>query len=259
MTRIPCCAVLLVLLGSCGDGGGDASTLIWARSADSSTLDPAEVEWGEDAKVIQSLYDTLVTYKGDTVELEPKLAERWTVSPDGKTLTFELRPGILFQDGTPLDSAAVVFTFERFLKPDHPQRPKNPCPYGSNFKDIDRIEADGPRRVVFTLKRPSVVMLTNLTLYAAHIVSPGAVKKFGPQFPVNPVGSGPYKLSRWDRDVRIILERNEAYWGPKPAIPRVIVVPVKSPQTALEKLKKGEVQVVDHPTLADVRTLQEDP
>jgi len=91
MTRNFRCVLFLALLGSCSDGAADPSALIWARSADSSTLDPAEIEWGEDAKVIQSLCDTLVTYKGDTVELEPKLAERWTVSPDGKTLIFDLR------------------------------------------------------------------------------------------------------------------------------------------------------------------------
>jgi len=121
------------------------------------------------------------------------------------------------------------------------------------------VVADGPARVLFTLKRPSVVMLYNLTLFAAHIVSPAAVKKYGDRFAVNPVGTGPYRLLRWDRDLRIVLERNEAYWGPRPAIAKVIVVPVKSPQTAIEKLKKGEVQVVDHPTLADVKTLQDDP
>jgi len=258
MTRMACGVLLLAFLGACGDGAVDPTALIWARSADSSTLDPAEIEWGEDAKVIQSLFDTLVTYKSDGVDLEPKLAERWTVSPDGKTLAFDLRKGVVFHDGTPFDSSAVVFTFERFLQPGHPDRPKNPCPYGSNFNDIEKVAADGPDRVVFTLKRPSVVMLFNLTLFAAHIVSPAAVKKLGRQFPVAPVGTGPYKLSRWDRDVRIVLERNDAYWGPKPAIPRVFVVPGKSPQTALEKLKKGEVQVVDHPTLADVKSLQDD-
>lgn len=259
MTRNLRCVLLLGLLGSCGDAAGDPDALIWARSADSSTLDPAEVEWGEDAKVVQSVYDTLVSYKGDTVTLEPRLAERWSLSPDGRTLTFDLRKGVAFHDGTPFDAAAVVFTFERFLKADHPNRPRNPCPYASNFGDIDRVEAEGSHRVVFTLKRPSIILLHNLTLYAAHIVSPAAVKKQGVPFPVNPVGTGPYRLSRWDRDVRIVLDRNDSYWGPRPAIPRIIVVPVKSPQTAIEKLRKGEVHVVDHPTLADVKTLQDDP
>jgi peptide/nickel transport system substrate-binding protein len=253
------CGILVLALLSCSGESSDKKSLIWARSADSKTLDPAEIEWGEDAKVIQSIFDSLVTYKGDTLELEPKLAERWAYSPDGKTLTFDLRKGISFHDGTPFDSAAVVFSFERFLKPDHPQRSRNPCPYGSSFTDIVKVDADGPHKVVFTLKRPNVVMLYNLTLFAAHIVSPAAVKAQGDKFSVHPVGTGPYKLVRWDRGVRIVLDRNESYWGPKPAIERVIVVPVNSPQTAIEKLKKGEVHVVDHPTLADMKTLREDP
>jgi peptide/nickel transport system substrate-binding protein len=251
--------LVALLVSSCSKESSDSGALIWARSADSSTLDPAEVEWGEDAKVVQSLYDTLVTYKADSVELEGKLAERWSWSPDGKTLSFELRKGVTFHDGTPLDAEAVVFTFERFLQPEHPHRPRTPCPYGSSFSDVERVAADGPQRVVFTLKRPSVVMLYNLTLFAAHIVSPAAVKRYGQSFGVNPVGSGPYRLARWDRDVRIVLDRNERYWGPKPAIERVIVVPVKSPQTAIEKLRKGEVHVVDHPTLADAKALASDP
>src|SRR6478736_388098 len=139
MTRFAPATLILLLLLGCSGGTDDRKSLIWARSADSSTLDPAEIEWGEDAKVIQSLYDTLVTYKGDSVELEGKLAERWSWSPDGKKLTFELRKGVTFHDGTPLDAEAVVFTFERFLKPEHPQRPKTPCPYGSNFADIETV------------------------------------------------------------------------------------------------------------------------
>jgi peptide/nickel transport system substrate-binding protein len=252
-------AGVLILLASCSGEPSDSKALIWARSADSSTLDPAEVESGEDAKVIQSLYESLVTYKGDSVDLEGRLAERWSTSPDGKTLTFELRKGVTFHDGTPLDAEAVVFTFERFLKPDHPHRPKNPCPYASNFGDIAKVAADGPHKVVFTLKQPSVVLLYNLTLFPAFIVSPAAVKQQGAQFPVRPVGSGPYRLARWDRGVRIVLDRNETYWGARPAIDRVIVVPVNSPQTAIEKLRKGEVQVVDHPTLADLNALRADP
>ena len=252
-------AFSLLVLTSCKGGTSDSRALIWARSTDSTTLDPAEIESGEDAKVIQSVFESLVSYKGDTVELEGRLAERWTTSPDGKTLTFELRKGVSFHDGTPLDADAVVFTFERFLKPDHPYRPRNPCPYGSNFGDIEKVAADGLHRVVFTLKRPSVVMLYNFTLFPAFIVSPAAVKQRGAQFPVQPIGTGPYRLSRWDRGVRIILDRNDNYWGAKPSIERVIVIPVNSPQTAIEKLRKGEVHVVDHPTLADQKALSSDP
>src|SRR3990167_8275426 len=66
-------ALLLLPAGAPAPGG----TIIWARSADSSTLDPAEIEWGEDAKISQNLFEPLVTFKDDSVDLEGRLAKRW--------------------------------------------------------------------------------------------------------------------------------------------------------------------------------------
>jgi peptide/nickel transport system substrate-binding protein len=247
--------LLLALLAGCSGEIPTAGALIWARSTDSSTLDPAEVEWGEDAKIVQNVFETLVGYKHDSVELEGRLAESWTVSPDGKTVAFKLRKGVTFHDGTPFTSESVVYTFQRLLDPKHPQAPKS-IPYAANFAEIAAVAADGPERAVFTLKRPSAVFLYNLTLYGANVVSPAAVKAAGAEWPRKPVGTGPYRLFRWDRDVRIVLDRHDGYWGRKPPVARLIVVPVASPQTAVEKLKKGEVHVVDHVGLGDVKALE---
>jgi len=251
-------ALLLLLLPGCSGDSADRGTLLWARGFESATLDPAEVEMGEDAKITQNVFEGLIAFGDDSVELEGRLAESWSFSPDGKTLTFELRKGVTFHDGSPFDSEAVVFTFGRILDPAHPQKPKA-VPYRANFAVIEKVAADGPHRAVFTLKEPSVVILPNLALFGAAIVPPGAVRSLGAKFAESPVGTGPYRLARWDRDLRIVLDRWEGYWRPKPAIPRVIVLPIPSPQTAVQKLEKGEVHVVDHPTLADVAALQKHP
>jgi peptide/nickel transport system substrate-binding protein len=258
ISRVLCCLLALGLI-SCSGERSEKKALLWARSADSSTLDPAEVEWGEDAKITQNLYDPLVTFGHDSVDLVPGLAERWSLSPDGKRVTFDLRKGVRFHDGTAFDAAAVIFTFERLMNPSHPHKPKIAPPYGPCFADIETVSADGSLRVIFTLKRPSAVILHNLTLFGASIVSPTAVKKHGHDFSRNPCGTGPYRLARWDRDTRIVLDRFDGYWGAQPAVERVIVLPVKSPQTAIAKLRKGEVHVVDHPTLADVSVLRAGP
>jgi peptide/nickel transport system substrate-binding protein len=249
----------LLVLGACRGEGPAASTLIWARSADSATLDPAEVEWGEDAKIVENLYEGLVAFGSGSVEVEPRLAERWSISEDGLTWTFELRSGIRFHDGAAFDAEAAAFSLRRLIDPEHPHRPKLPPPYGSTYADLDRIDADGPSRLHVRLKRPSALLLQHLALFSACIVSPPAVKREGAAFPRRPSGTGPYLLAAWDPDVRIVLDRFDGYWGPRPAFARVIVIPVKSPQTAIEKLRRGEVHVVDHPTLADVKALQGDP
>ena len=247
--------VLALLAGGCSGDSTDPGALLWARSADSATLDPAEVEWGEDAKITQNVFENLVTFGDDSVELEGRLAETWSFSSDGRTLAFELRKGVTFHDGSPFTSEAVVFTFERLLDPKHPQKPRA-IPYAANFAAIAKVEADGPHRAVFTLKEPSSVILHNLALFGAAIVPPGAVRSLGPKFAESPVGTGPYRFARWDRDQRIVLDRWDSYWGLKPSIPRVIVLPIPSPQTAVQKLEKGEVHVVDHATLADIEPLQ---
>ena len=250
----------LVLLTSAACGSGiDDSTLIWSRSSDANTFDPAEVHWGEDAKAVWSLYETLVTFAADSAKLEGRLAtDTGTFSEDGLTLTFNLRQGVTFHDGSPFNSDAVVFTFERLTKANHPHRPVK-VPYEAQFADIESVRADGPNRVVFSLKRKTAVILNQLALFGGCIVSPTAVKLHGKAFTSNPSGTGPYRLERWDRGVRIVLDRFEDYWGTKPNIARVIVVPSKSPQTAIQKLRRGEVHVVDNPTLADVKRLKKNP
>jgi peptide/nickel transport system substrate-binding protein len=260
MTMRRAALALLAALGACSGEAPASSgkTLIWSRGDDSRTLDPGEIEFGDDAKISENLFETLVAYRNDSVALEPRLATSWTFSPDGRTLTFELREGVVFHDGTAFDAEDVVFTFRRLTDPAHPRRPRS-IPYASSFEPLADVKADGPRRVVFTLKAPSVVVLHSFALFGAAIVPTEAVAKEGERFGRAPVGTGPYRLARWDKDVKIELRAFDRYWGPKPAVATVIVVPVASPQTAVEKLKRGETHVVDHPTLSDVLALQKDP
>src|SRR5690554_6870042 len=101
--------VLMLCLG-CGRGGGVSesnSTLIFGRGGDANGLDPIHTDIGESVKVVVNLFDTLVAYDDETLDLVPALAQSWTTSDDGKLWTFQLRPGVAFHDGTPLDAEAV--------------------------------------------------------------------------------------------------------------------------------------------------------
>ncbi len=259
MNALRAAGLAALFLAGCGGGGSPPpSALVWARSDDSATLDPAETEWGEDLKVVASLYETLVAIDGETLQPAPRLATSWTLAPDGRSASFELRGGVRFHDGTPLTAEAVAFSFARMLDPAHPQRPRI-APYARNFSAIGEVRAEGDLRVAFAFKSPFRLTLQALALPAASIVSPAAARKHGADFARNPSGTGPYRLGRWERDVKMELERFDAYWGEKPAVARVLVVPVASPATAIEKLRKGEVHVVDHPAPADLARLGGDP
>ena len=95
-------------------------------------MDPATVTAVNDFRILMNLYDGLVRYRSGTLEVEPGLAESWTISDDGKVYTFSLRQGIKFHDGSPFNAEAVKFNFDRMLVKDHPSQRLGHFPYRSS-------------------------------------------------------------------------------------------------------------------------------
>ena len=158
--------------------------------------------------ILPYLFDTLV-YRDTDNSYKPYLATSWDFSADGKTATFKLRTDVKFHDGTPMDAAAVVFTFERFKE----KGSSNPSATG--LANIEKITAVDAQTVRFTLKAPSSVFLSTVSMPYAGILSPTAVKAEGDAFGQKPVGTGAFKLEKWQSGVAVTLVRNPDYkWGP---------------------------------------------
>ena len=113
-------ALLLALLGTTGCWGASRSNdaLIYGRGSETDTLDPINSNSGETAKVLVNIYDTLVTYADDSMEIVPSLAKSWESSDDGLTWTFHLRDDVKFHDGSPFNADAAIFSFQRTLDPE---------------------------------------------------------------------------------------------------------------------------------------------
>jgi len=210
--------------------------LIFLRPRDAITLDPARAADPPSAQVLASIFEGLVRLKPEDGGVEPCLAKSWTVSTDGLQWTFHLRPGVVFQDGTPFNARAVKFSVERAMSAGENESPYASFVYGV----VQSVSAPDNLTVRFTLKYPYAPFLHNLAMpFAAPIVSPEAVKKYGPAFESHPVGTGPFMFQNWTPGKEIILTTNPAYWGPKPALPGVIfrVEPDAARRCAL--LRKG--------------------
>jgi peptide/nickel transport system permease protein/peptide/nickel transport system substrate-binding protein len=169
-----------------------------------SSLDPTTGGAGSDHAFLFTMYDTLTEWEFDTLKPRPGLAESWSFS-DPTTFVLNIRPGVTFHDGTPLDAEAVKFNFER-----------NKTDPKSNIKadlaTMASVEVTGPMQVTLKLNTPDSAMPGILSDRAGMMVSPTAVKANGGAVNRTPVGAGAYAFVSWADGERIVVKRNEKYW-----------------------------------------------
>jgi peptide/nickel transport system substrate-binding protein len=235
----------LLWLAGCGRVAAPKNTLIYGRGEDANTLDPINTDIGEAVKVIVNVYDTLVTYDDQTLDLVPGLATDWHHTDDGLTWTFHLRDHVLFHDGTPLNAEAVEFSFQRLIRDDHPHVYDPARPYKPNYQMIRDVSATGRLEVVFQLDSPSAVFLQNLAMFPASIVSPEAVKQRGKGFATNPIGTGPFRFVRWQRGQQLVLAAFDDHWRGRPAVEHIVFLAVSESATRIDQLRRGEIHIAD--------------
>jgi peptide/nickel transport system substrate-binding protein len=251
---------MLVISGPGEPASGAESAVIFARSADSNSLDPQDTSSGEDHLVLNNIFETLVRFSDRGIDLAPGLAESWTQLDGGRVWEFDLRKNIFFHDGALFTADSVVFTFERLTRPPDASDPTLPQkrPYQSNFAMIDRVEPLSQYKVRFSLKAPSAIFLRNLAMFSAGIVSPEAVRRHGQDFGNHPVGTGPMRFVEWKKGDKIVLARNDRYWGDRSKPDRVIFIAVKDATGRVEKLRTGEAHIANNLALVDIRKIEED-
>lgn len=234
------------------------NVLIVGQIAEPQSLDPHTVTATNDFRILVNIYDGLVRYKDGTLEVEPALAESWTISDDGKTYRFKLRQGIKFHDGSDFNAEAVKFNFDRMLKADHPFYNTGPFPLSFNFSSIEAVNAIDPATVEFKLKEPFAPFLSNLAYPTGLIVSPKAVKKYGKEFGRHPSGTGPFKFAEWQSGQRVVVERNSDYWDGAPALEAIVFRPITDPNTRVAEMMAGGLDVMVEVPPDNLATFKQD-
>jgi len=175
------------------------------------------------------------------------LAESWTVSPDNRSITFKLRSGIKFTDGSPFNSDAVKFTFERL------QRIGSKSAIFETFKNVTSMEAPDPLTFKLNMKEPSAPIFHDLVQSYAGILSPSAVKAANDNIGRTAVGTGEYKLKEWRTGQEIVLERNAdydhapAFYSNRgaPYIQEIHYKIIPEPSSQAAALDAGEIDVLE--------------
>lgn len=256
MKRLALAALVLSLLGCDASGWfkadrsrgslalRDPNTLIVARPSDAIHLDPGRPTDNESVEVIDQIVETLVQYRAGSYEIDPALATEWSVSENGKVWTFRLREGVRFHDGTRLDAEAVVFSLERQRDAGHPYHRADFSYWENMYRIVEKVEALDEMTVAITIERPYAPFLANMAMFPVAIVSPAAVRGDPERFDLAPVGTGPFKFSEWEKGERIVLSRNEDYWGPAPAFSTIVFRVIRDARQRLIALESGAIDLV---------------
>jgi peptide/nickel transport system substrate-binding protein len=235
-----------------------ASTLTIGLGSEPDTLDPQKAGTAIEDVVARYFGDGLVALSPDR-KVVPGLAKSWTISKDGLTYSFTLRQDVTFQDGTPLDAAAYVATFQRLINP-----ATKAAIQASRLGTVAAVTQTGKYTFTIKLKTPYPFLLLQLT-DSGHFcpLSPTALQAEGAGFGRKPVSTGPWQVQSWVTGTSITLVKNPNYhWGPsfvQPGPPNVNtlvfrIVTDAAAQTAA--LQSGELDILGAVPSASVPRIQ---
>ena len=169
-----------------------------------ASVDPMTGRNLTDFNVLYAVFDGLIDFDPNTLELKPGLAKSWTFT-DPKTLVLELVEGIKFHDGADFDAAVVKLNIERY-KSEARSNVK------ADLSAVDSVDASGTHQVTIHLNKPSAGLPTILTNRIGLMVSPKSIADKSVNIDRAPVGTGPFKFVEWQDNASFKLTRNDKYW-----------------------------------------------
>lgn len=215
----------------------DKTELVIGQVADVTTLDPQLSTVANDIFVTFNLFDNLVRRTRD-LELEPMLATEWS-QVDDLTWEFKLREGVTFHNGESFGADDVEFTIERTYDPEAATR------VASVFTTVEDVQVVDDLTVRFVTKAPDPLLPGRLAFYGGQMLPKDYFAEVGAeQFGQKPVGTGPVSFVERVPDERLVLARNDDYWGEPIAFETVIFRPIPEAAARIAALETGEVDLI---------------
>ncbi|MGB8797758.1 MAG: peptide ABC transporter substrate-binding protein, partial [Candidatus Aquilonibacter sp.] len=266
-----CAAVILCLvaLAFAGCTKQDArgvrapGTLVFAVQKEPISLNPLLLEGIDAYTYSEIVYANLTKYDADGRSVPdlatevPSLANGG-VATDGKRVTYHLRRGVRWQDGTPLTAQDVIFTYRAIMNP------ANNLPERYGYDLVASVQAPDAYTVVVRLKRAFSPIISfffggdsNYPVLPAHLLA--ALPNINTAaFNGAPIGEGPYRLVRWERGDRLTFDASPSYFGGKPHIEHLVLPFISQDTTAINELQTGEIDAamqLDPSRIAELRAI----
>ncbi|MGQ9525695.1 MAG: peptide ABC transporter substrate-binding protein, partial [Armatimonadota bacterium] len=249
----------------CGPAKKDGQVLRIPLLVEPTTMDPARVEDGPTIEVLMHIYDGLVQWN-EKNQIVPAIAKSWTLSSDGRTYTFRLRDDVRFHTGRRVTAHDFVFSINRALSPSTASTVA-----GTYLNDIEGaadvlsgkartasgVRALNDHTLEIRVTRPRAYFLAKLTYPTAYVVDRECVTS-GPRWTERPVGTGPFRLARWEHNSLVVLEANPDYYRGKPKLQRIERPIVLRATTRHAMYENGELHMTDV-TMGDYDRDRRDP
>lgn len=192
---------------------------------------------------LEKYYSKMVVYDVGFTKIQGDLAESWEISPDATQFTFKLRKGVTWHDGQPFTSEDAKFSIELFKNPD------SASPYAPKYLDISEMQTPDPQTLIIKTSKPNAAMLDAMTfvfMLPKHAIGTIAAKDLvkNTWWSTSPIGTGPFKWSKYIPDQYVELNANETYWRGRPKLDKLINRYFKEAGSALIALQRGEIQFV---------------
>jgi peptide/nickel transport system substrate-binding protein len=228
------------------------TTLRIGLAEDPDILDPSIARTYVGRVVFSAFCDKLFDID-EKLNIVPQLALSHETSADGKEMTINLRPGVKFHDGEPLDAEAAKFWIERHMTLPTSFRK-------SELASVDHVEVVDPLTIKLVLKTQFSPLIAQLTDRAGMMVSPKAAKEAGEKFGLHPVCAGPYKFVERVQQDRIVFEKFADYWNKDNIhIDRVVFLPIVDATVRLANLKSGGLDLIERVLATDIKEVRADP
>ncbi|MCU0559410.1 MAG: ABC transporter substrate-binding protein [Desulfobacterales bacterium] len=237
-------ALAAILLAGPGQATAAEKILkIGVFSADMGILDPHRSATTANLPIMDSIFNGLVRWRPGSVDLEtiePDLAERWEASADGRVWTFFLRKGVQFHHGFgEMTAEDVVFSLKKAAN-------KETSIWHTGYTAFEKVEAVDPYTVRISLSNnvPSMLALV-LNFHGGMVLSKKAVEKYGDDFRLNPVGTGPFAFKEYIPKQKTILVAHPQYFRGKPKLDSVVYHFVPVDQAREMAFLKGELDMIE--------------
>lgn len=235
--------------------GKDRVTIAWP--SDVPSWDPDQRTQPDAQPIYKLLFDQPVMQDPD-LNFVPGLFTEWTLADDGLSLAFKLREGVTFHDGSPLTTRDIRYTwYERIQES---LKGGNKLDAANTWKHVTDITLEGDHAGTFHFAQAMPTAVQWLAFMANFVVPKDYIEKVGIEgFREKPVGTGPYKLTEYQINSRMVFERNEDYWGEKPAIRSVVVNVIKDPSARAAAVQSGQADLTINIPVREAERLGKTP